>query len=77
MGADYIEAINEFYRVYRPLKEKYKWKMHMHSDISGETLIEIRERGETVCTVKEKGMEKCYRAATQDILHIKRKRGIK
>lgn len=68
------EASREFDRLYKELSVKYNLGMHTSSSIyeRKDDLIEIwrwenGKRVETVCRIKEKDIEDCYKKAIVDL----------
>ena len=73
-------AEQEFRRLFGRLRKKYGLWMHLHSSVyeKQDDLIEIwrMEDGrnkETVCRVKEKDIEDCYRKAVIDLEHYEKR----
>lgn len=70
------EAEREFRELYGRMRKEYSLWMHLHSSIyeREDDIIEIwrMEDGrnkETVCRVKEKDIEDCYKKAIIDLKH--------
>lgn len=74
------EAEREFRELFKRLRKKYHLGMHLSSSIyeKKDDIIEIwrKEDGraaETVCRVKEKDIEDCYRKAVIDLEHYEKR----
>ncbi len=75
------EGEREFRKLYRELRKKYGLRMHLHDNIykKKDKVIEIwRDRdgraAETVCRIREKDIEDCYRKAVIDLKHYDAKK---
>lgn len=72
MDDERSEVIREFYQTYRPLQKKYNLRMHSHSSIYGDNLIEIWEHsthgtGSRICMVREENEVACYKRAAEEL----------
>lgn len=74
------EAEREFRELFKRLRKKYHLWMHLHESVyeRQDDQIEIwrKEDGkkvETVCRIKEKDIEDCYRKAVIDLEHYEKK----
>ena len=75
------EEEREFRKLYRELRKKYGLRMHLSASVyeRNDDLIEIwRDRdgreAETVCRIREKDIEDCYRKAVIDLKHYDAKK---
>lgn len=71
-GEKYKKAVNDFYRVYVPARQKYSLRMDANFSMFDDGVIEIwryeRERRvEQVCKVKEVDDVICYKRAKREI----------
>ncbi len=76
--AEYRAAVQAFYRVYEPLRDKYGLRMWSHTSVYDEGFIKInRYEGEKkemlVCHVSEEDDTALYRKATEDLIFWKRR----
>lgn len=66
--AGYREAVEKFYEVYEPLRERYGLHMHSHSSISDDNSIKVWEHdGHCICLIKDKDESSCYRRAAETL----------
>lgn len=79
MDEERKEVIQEFFRIYRKLQEKYSLRMHTHFDLFHDGLIEIWEysgetKGKCICKVTGETEIECYRSAIGDLKYYENSR---